>query len=822
MRLHGWSAIGCLALLWSGAARAWDPVPERPATPSLSAAGEDGVMSMWRNPANLAFDRDPSYVVLYSQTLDETAGGTLAAARNLGPLAIGAAYQSSPGGDNWWTVSNGLGLMLGRHLSVGTHMGWQILEGPGDNFLTWDIGMGWRPLSYLGFAGVAQNIGSPAPGLGVEERYGGGIVVRPFGDHLLLGADYLFTGIFQQEADGQATAAPEGLLELSLRAQPVEGLVVRAYGNEDGVIGGGLEMFFGRHGAGAMAQAGLDGASAPRALAYAASSPNNERLFGSGNRVAGGVMGEPKPEQPQEGLFGTRAGESYLGLLSRVQKAAEDPSTSGIFIHLERASFSLAQVEELRDILAEARSRGKMVVVYLDRSTSNGAYMLASVADRVFLHPAADLGLVGVSAELQFFAGALDLIGVEAQYVKRAAYKSAPEQYTNTEASDASREQMNALLDSMFERLVAAVADGRGRPPEQIRALIDEGPFTAQEAQERGLVDDLLYPDEIEGKLDELLGKRHHLDIGYGLEGRQSGWRAPNEIAVVYVDGVIVSGESGSPGLLGGSRQAGSETITRQLSQARRDSSVKAVVMRVDSPGGSAFASDEIWRAVERLKRADKPVIVSMGGTAASGGYYVAAGATAIYAEPSTITGSIGVYSGKFSLGSLYERVGISVEQYSRGRHAAMYSTSTALDESEYAAMDRMVADTYRQFTDKVRQGRRLDAEAVESVAGGRVWTGAAAHANGLVDELGGFHDAVARARQEAEIRPRAEVALISYSERGAASGELARSTIRALVRPEVASLAPVLPPEAALLEQWRMLREEAVWAVMPYRLEIH
>jgi protease-4 len=482
--------------------------------------------------------------------------------------------------------------------------------------------------------------------------------------------------------------------------------------------------------------------------------------------VAGFSVDEAYPYQPSVGLFGIRSGESYMNLLNRLHEAARDPAAKGIFIHLEQAPFSLAQAEELRAEIATARSQGKSVIIYLDRSTSNAAYFLASAADKVYLHPAANLNLVGLSAELQFYAAAMDLVGVDAQYARRADYKSAPEQYLSTEASPANREQMNALLDNTYAHFTEGIAESRGRSPEQIAQLIDEGPFTAEEALEEGLVDGLVYPDQLEDKIEALIPKSN-LSMGYGKRGAMQGWRAPNEIAVIYVEGVIVTGASSSGGLLSRGQQSGSETITRQLLLARRDPSVRAVVMRVDSPGGSAFASDEIWRAVERLKAKGKPVIVSMGGTAASGGYYVAAGATAIYAMPSTVTGSIGVYSGKFNVEGLYDRLGIQVEQYTRGRNAAMYSLSRPMDDSEYAAMDRMVASTYAQFREKVRQGRNMDEDQVESVTQGRVWTGSAAHENGLVDELGTFHDAVTRARLEAGIRPRAEAALISYSSSG-------------------------------------------------------
>ena len=810
-----------LIALFSGSAHAWDPVTERPDTPSLSAAGEDGSMSMWRNPANLAFDPDRSYAVLYSQALDDSANSTIAGVTNRGPLGLGFAYRGGVDTESWWTVSSGLGLMLDRKLALGVHMGWQIPEGADNNFVTWDVGLGWRPTSWLGFAGIAQNIGAPAPQLGVEERYGGGLVLRPIGDRLLLGADYLFTGLLERQ-DGTTTADPQGLLEGSIRLVPVKGLTLRGYANQRGVVGGGLEVFWGASGLGANAQTDLsDNNASPMSLLYATSSPDGERLFGNPRRIAEFSLDEPYPYQPASGLF-SRGGESYIGLLDRLHKAAADPGIRGMLIHIESAPFSMAQVEEIRAIIDTARSRGKTVVIYMDQATGNTAYLLACAADHIFLHPAGELNLVGLSAEMQFLAGTFDLLGIEAQFIKRSEYKSSPERFTQTESSQASREQMNALVDDLFASLRDGIAEGRSRDAEQVAALIDEGPFTGSEALERDLVDALVYPDQLEEELDKLFSDGHSLDDEYGVESNVSGWRARNEIAVVYVDGVIVSGTSSGPGFLSGGQSAGSETIVAQLNQARKDSSVKAVVLRVDSPGGSAFASDEIWRAVERLKEKDKPVIVSMGGTAASGGYYVSAGADAVYANPSTITGSIGVYSGKFSAAGLYDRIGMNVEQYTRGRNAAMYSLSTPLDDSEYAAMDRMVADVYRQFKEKVETGRSLSEEEVEQVARGRVWSGTDALEQGLVDEIGGFHDAVRRARLEADIPDRADVALIEYSPRATEEGYVPRSTIQAAVTALFPQTEQLVPPEAALLQQWMLLSDDPVWAVMPYHLEIH
>jgi protease-4 len=264
----------------------------------------------------------------------------------------------------------------------------------------------------------------------------------------------------------------------------------------------------------------------------------------------------------------------------------------------------------------------------------------------------------------------------------------------------------------------------------------------------------------------------------------------------------------------------------QQLDAAQSDDAVKAVVLRVDSPGGSAFASDEIWRAVERLKEEDKPVIVSMGNVAASGGYYVAANADAIYANSTTITGSIGVYFGPMlSFEGLFDKVGVNTEIYTRGRHAAMYASSKAPDPGEFAAIDRMVGETYAQFKKRVEDGRKLSPEAVEAVARGRVWSGAAAHKNGLVDELGGFQQAIARARAEAGIADRQAVTLVTYSSRLGPNREAMKRSVQALAhqtgihgraRPELPHI-----DELAQLEALIRLRQDKVWALLPMDIEV-
>lgn len=802
-----------LLLAASGPAAAQTAVVDRPLLPAFSLAGEDGAANLWQNPASLAFDTDSGYALLYRQELLTGAPAAFAAAANTGALATGLQYTTAADGTAWWTLSSGLGLRLDRDLALGVQLGWQLPSGPDNNLVSWDIGAGYRPLPWLGLAAVVQNVGDPAPARGIEQRYTAGAVLRPLDGRLMFGVDYTVTG-----AEG---SAPGGVATAKLRASPVRGLTLRASGATNGEIGAGLEVNMGGPRLGAHGLSALEGGT-PTALAYLVSGSEDERLFGGRSTVAHFVLEEDFPYQPADGFL-IAEGESYLHLLGRLEQAAEDEDIRGVLVHLDDTPFSLAQIEEIRGAIGRARANGRTVVAYLDRATSNGAYMLAAAAERVYLHPAAQVDLVGLSAEMTFLRGTLDLVGVEPQFARRAEYKSAVESYTSTESSPASREQMDALLDDLYGRLVEGVAAGRARTPEQVRALLDRGPFTAQEALTEGLVDGLLYPDELESALQDAFDEDYELDEDYGLAEDESGWRSPYEIAVIYVDGAIVTGPSAPPGLFGGGRTAGSDTVVAQLDQAREESTVKAVILRVDSPGGSAFASDEIWRAVDRLQR-EKPVVVSMGGVAASGGYYVSAGATRILATPSTITGSIGVFGGKMSLEGLFDKVGLEVEIYNRGRNAAMYSMSRPFDPVEYAALDRLIADTYRQFKERVGAGRHMDPERVEQVARGRVWSGADAKEQGLVDELGGFHEALLAARELAGISEKVEVDLITYE---ALVGddrfvrESVRSVLGDLPRAWLSEEAPPLPAELAELELMRRLASETVFALMPYQIRV-
>jgi protease-4 len=803
-----------LSLLIPSVVQAQDTA-DRPSLPSWSIAADDGAASTWSNPANLGLDPDSSWMILAGRAVTTSSPTQFAAIQNQGPLATGIIYRNGPDLSSWTTLSTGLGLPIDRNLSLGVHLGWQLPEGSENNFVSWDLGMSWRPLPWLGVSSVARNVGiKDSSVLDLRTEYGGGLGLRPWEDRIFFGVDALWA----ETGDGFSEPMPR--IQGSLRLQLVDWIQVRVSGDTEGGVAAGLQFFKGEAGLGAHGALSSSDAT-PEALVYASSYPSERSKLSGDDDVIAFDLDSSYPYQASSGFFGARS-ETYFHLLERMRSAVAEPDTPAIFLRLDSPSFSMAQIMEIQELIREAQAQGKMVVAYIDGSGSNATYMLASAADKVFMHPAGTLNFVGLSIERFFFRETFDMFGVEPQFARRSEYKSGPEQYTESGSSAPNKEQMEALLDDLSHALLSSVAEGRSKELAEVRELVDEGPFVAREALEAGLVDGLIYPEELDS-LDMLVAEGlpddYDIEDDYGARDDTPGWKGRKAIAVVYVVGAIMPGSSQAPPLFGGSVQAGSDTIVRQLEQARKDDDVEAVIIRVDSPGGSAFASDEIWYAIERLKKEGKPVVVSMGSVAASGGYYVSAGADAIFALPTTVTGSIGVYSGKFSASNLFGSLGIRTETYARGRKAAMWTTSRPWDDVELAAVQSGIDEVYRQFKEKVIEGRSMEPEAVEQVARGRVWSGSDAQHLGLVDEMGGFYDAIEKAKELAELADERQVTLVTYSNIPGSDGSLRQTLLQfSLSR----AVLPSLPPEIEQLYMLHQLSDQHTWAYMPYHLEIH
>ncbi len=442
----------------------------------------------------------------------------------------------------------------------------------------------------------------------------------------------------------------------------------------------------------------------------------------------------------------------YRGFLA----ARSDPSVVGVAIHIRDAAFGLAKAQELRRQITHLNEAGKPVRCYLETAGEGGngtlAYYLASACESVALAPAGEINLLGLYADSPFLRGGLEKLKIEPSFLTAGEFKSAAEIFTQVRHTPAAKLALDALLDSFFDQIVAGVATARKSDVATVRSWVDAAPLSSSEALAKGLVDELAYPDEFRANLEKIAdGDARQVEfLDYA---RAAARRAPGgkRIAVLFAQGAIVRGGGGSNPFANESL-LGSSAVASSLRALADDDSVLAVVLRIDSPGGSALASDLILREVEQL-RAKKPVVVSMSDVAASGGYYIAARATRIVAEPATITGSIGVVTGKLATGRFQEELlGVTHDPLQRGANADLYAGLKPFDERQTALLGRRVGEIYGRFLDHVAAGRNLPRPAVEAVAAGRVWTGADALAVGLVDELGGLDRAVALAREAANV----------------------------------------------------------------------
>jgi len=456
--------------------------------------------------------------------------------------------------------------------------------------------------------------------------------------------------------------------------------------------------------------------------------------------------------------------ESLEELRETLERIARVPGVRGIVVRLGDLSAGLATVQSLRDALRWVRQRGKRVAAYLT-VINTPQYYLATAADEILLPESASVAVVGLRTEITFLREALDRAGIAPEFDRIAEYKTAADPFLRRSISPTHREMVEALLDSMLEQVTDDVAAARHLDRAAVRAAIDRAPMTAAEAQAQGLVDAILYEDELprrlgtperEAVLLPWAQARRRIPIPYR-------WRR-DAVAVVTLRGAIVPGESREvpfPVPYFGNRFAGSSTVARAFRLAEQLPRVRAVVFYVDSRGGSALASDLIWREVERLKRR-KPVVVYMGDVAGSGGYYVSCGASRVIAQPATITGSIGVVSGKFAAADLLERFGLHREILARGATATIPSAFARFSETEWERVRHEMADIYDRFIGRVAEGRSRARGEIEAIARGRVWTGRQAQERGLVDELGDFRLALLRAQELAGIPAEREVTVFT------------------------------------------------------------
>ncbi len=475
---------------------------------------------------------------------------------------------------------------------------------------------------------------------------------------------------------------------------------------------------------------------------------------------------------PEEGLARVFMAKKLRmrDVVEALQQAAGDKRVKGLVAKVGQPGMRLAQVQEVRDAVISFRSAGKPAIAYAETfgeaGPGNSSYYLATAFDAVYLQPSGDVGLTGLIYEQPFIRGTLDKLGIVPRVDGRKEYKSFRYMFTERKYIPPHREEIRQVMDSQFSQLVRGIADRRKLSLDKVRSVIDNGPFIGQEAVDAGLVDGLAYRDGVYDRIKEKTGANSDF---LPLAEYRARTRGPNDkgttIALIYGVGAINRGKNGyNPAT--GEITMGSDTVAEAIRKAVEDKDVKAILFRIDSPGGSYVASDTIWREVVRAGKAGKPVIASMGNTAASGGYFIAVAADKIVAQPATITGSIGVFGGKMVTTGFWNKLGVTWDEVHTSRNADAWTQTKDLTPEQKARMAKWLDRVYDDFTSKVSQGRTLSRDEVEKIARGRIWTGEDAKALGLVDELGGWPKALRLVRKAAGIADNAPIRLKVYPEK--------------------------------------------------------
>ena len=509
-------------------------------------------------------------------------------------------------------------------------------------------------------------------------------------------------------------------------------------------------------------------------------------------------------------LFGTTSTKTVRGLLKKLDALKNNDEVAGIIFKIGNIGIGWGNLQEIRNKLNEFKETDKELIAYLE-SGGNAEYLLATTMDRIVLMPVGILNITGIRSEIMFYKGLLEKLDIEADMLAEGKFKSGIEPFTRDSMSDAFQESMTTIIDDIYAQMLAKIADGR----EEITAddaadLINRGPFTAKEAQEAKLVDELHYYDELldtikqkpdvqlSTKDDKKRRKVPDLNSPFGLmqllnmltsSQRARPRPADKQIALIYASGPILP-DINSP--FSTTSLISPRTFKKAFKKAREDDKIKAIVFRIDSPGGSSMASDLIWREVMLTQR-EKPVVVSMANMAASGGYYIAMAAGTIVAQPGTLTGSIGVYGGKLNMKGLYNKVGLTKEIIPRGKNATLYSDYSGFSNTERERVEKMMKTIYEDFVTKAAAGREKTFDEINKIAQGRIWTGKQAKEIGLVDELGGIDTALSIAKTEAGIAEDEKLNIIVLPEQKTFFEQMMESILD-----EEAAIAIPLPLQAA------------------------
>jgi protease-4 len=735
---------------------------QSPVLPYNAAANCDDISAVEFNPAGLGLGRglQTGFFHTYSDSSFQGDNAWLISAKTLG---FSVQWLGNVNDQTYrkYTLAHG-GKLIAEGLYWGTSYSWFGSRNKDyDDLSSWKLGLLARPFEFLSLGAVAKDLNRPRfLGERTEVSYDISLAVRPLGrfwrDRVTLSMDASFAQN-QKLEDAQTRFRAE--------VEPVDGFIFFGDIDNDGNYGLGGRINLPHLGAGTYNSVTSD-YEFNQGTVFATLSRDRYRTALQRRdrflevRISGNIV----EENSRVGLFG-REKPRMIDLIADIRRAKEDKTIQGMLLRIDPFSLGMAKVQEIREAVLDFKERGKIVYAFMETG-GDKEYYLATAADKIVLLPTGYLDVNGLAASVTFVKGTLDKLGIVADLAHRGDYKSASDLVTRKSMSEAHREVQNSIMDDLYEQITKEMARGRGWSQQQIKSIIDQGPFTSSEALEAGLVDTLLFYDQLEDLIEKRTGGEASriAQPDYHQQSRyRYSWAIPPRIAVVFATGAIASGESGSEILMGD--VMGSETMSQAIRKAREDPRVKAVVFRVDSPGGEGIASDVILREII-LTKEKKPVIVSMSDVAGSGGYWISCAADTIISMPGTYTGSIGVITGKLSLEGLYEKIGFTIETVKRGKHADFYTTTREFSEEEREMLQRQIDEFYSDFVALVAKHRSMSYQEVHDVAQGRVWTGRQAKEKGLVDMLGGLNLALAVAKERAGIDEEVEIEIVTYPKR--------------------------------------------------------
>ncbi len=768
-----------------------------------SAAWSDEATSLVYNPAGLgrAGRLNAWYLHERSNARNLDNDGLWLASGIGDVVGLGLGFEWLRPGLGPARAKTALGLSVGPELlSAGVAVNW-FFGSPVQSLVSADVGLQSRPTRWLALGAFVRNLNTPG---GLPREWTLGVGLRPFGERLTVGVDWVAPEL-----------APLGQsrLQYTLQASPVRGLRLLAGASHafaagqplflHAGVGVDLEHFGYTQGV-AWADGQLNWQFAARASLDKHGSVVPQRKLAV---VSLADLGDA-PGASLGSLLGLQAEDKYLRLLRFLDRAAHDPELAGLVLKVEGSGLGLSRSDEVREAIVKLRAAGKKVYAYV-LSAGDAEYLMVSACDGIFAPPSAMLLVDGLRSSVTFFGGAAKQLGIDVEVARVGAYKTFPEQFTREDMSAAQRETLDAWLDASVRHVASRVKAGRGLEPAAWQAALDEGLKPPRRAVELRQIDALFTPQQLDEFLKEQLpGVR--VARGYQpLDERDERWGSRKAIAVVPVLGTITGGKNETSPLTGPS--AGAESFIRSLAEATDDPRVAAIVVRVDSGGGDALASDLMYRAVLEARK-KKPVVASMGDVAASGGYFAAMGAEEIFASPTTLTGSIGVFYARPALRRFAEGFGVDQVSLTRGALAGLTDPFEPWTEPQREAAQRWIDDFYDGFITEVASSRKLDKAQVDAVARGRVWSGEAAKAHGLVDHLGGLMDAVAAAKAKAGVGDDVELELYQAST-GLLSSVLGAAAPAALLElpapgaslpPALQGLARQLGPLSWLLESPR------------------